>query len=614
MLSTAARTLFSGSSPRARMILGVLLLLSLAALLAHAWFYRFLCDDAFISMRYARNLAEGHGLVFNPGGEAVEGYTNFLWVLLLAGSHLLGAPITGAALFLSFLATIVLWSIVVFYVTRLSPPERGTPWMALFPLVALATCRSVAVWSTSGLETRLFEVLVLGGILRMILETEAASSGRRLRPVSAALFALASLTRPEGILMALCAGLAALVTRRRRGLGLRVWSLRWTAVFALPVGAHLLFRLITYGQLVPNTYHVKVGAWWAMGLTYLTAFALEYALWLWGPLVLWGILALVRAGRGHIPLTLLMVLLPYALFVTRIGGDHFEFRPFDIALPLLFLLAYEGLKALSVVAGRWVAGLIFIVCLALIVELPLLAHQQFPRQRHISGYPGSPLSGVLGEGGRFLASDRALLYSLPGLAALSRQHAAALRRLTAHFVGVRQEEHALFSGITRDQGLLLRGLVQDGVLPAGTHIATSCVGAIPFYSRLRTLDRHGLTDANIARQPPSAGTSRLMAHDKLATLDYARRRGVDLWAIDPFRLVLLPSDSGLELFAVLAAGMEVEAHWAALPDDSFILAVLPQGVESASRRMPRLRWLPLKDLPRFKAALTAARGKGESGN
>ena len=53
----------------------------LLAWLSHvAWF---LCDDAFISFRYARNLLEGHGLVFNPG-EYVEGYSNFLWTLELA--------------------------------------------------------------------------------------------------------------------------------------------------------------------------------------------------------------------------------------------------------------------------------------------------------------------------------------------------------------------------------------------------------------------------------------------------------------------------------------------------------------------------------------------------
>lgn len=43
----------------------------------------FLTDDAFISFRYARNLVEGHGLVYDLG-EYVEGYSNFLWVLELA--------------------------------------------------------------------------------------------------------------------------------------------------------------------------------------------------------------------------------------------------------------------------------------------------------------------------------------------------------------------------------------------------------------------------------------------------------------------------------------------------------------------------------------------------
>ncbi len=66
------------------------LVASLAGLLAHAWSYRFLTDDGFISLRYSRNLARGHGLVFNPGEAPVEGYTNFLWVLALAACDRLG--------------------------------------------------------------------------------------------------------------------------------------------------------------------------------------------------------------------------------------------------------------------------------------------------------------------------------------------------------------------------------------------------------------------------------------------------------------------------------------------------------------------------------------------
>ena len=51
-----------------------------------------LLDDAMISMRYARNLAEGHGLVWNPGEAPVEGYTNLLWTLWMAAVHLLNLP------------------------------------------------------------------------------------------------------------------------------------------------------------------------------------------------------------------------------------------------------------------------------------------------------------------------------------------------------------------------------------------------------------------------------------------------------------------------------------------------------------------------------------------
>ena len=55
-------------------------ILVFAAGVSLSWF---ITDDAFISFRYARNLLEGHGLVFNVG-DRVEGYSNFLWVLELA--------------------------------------------------------------------------------------------------------------------------------------------------------------------------------------------------------------------------------------------------------------------------------------------------------------------------------------------------------------------------------------------------------------------------------------------------------------------------------------------------------------------------------------------------
>ena len=59
--------------------------------------YFVLFDDAMISMRYAKNLAEGHGLVWNPGGTPVEGYTNPLWVVFMAFFHLFPSPLPKSA-------------------------------------------------------------------------------------------------------------------------------------------------------------------------------------------------------------------------------------------------------------------------------------------------------------------------------------------------------------------------------------------------------------------------------------------------------------------------------------------------------------------------------------
>ena len=46
--------------------------------------YFVLMDDEMISMRYAKNLAHGWGMVYNPGGDRVEGFTNLMWMLYMA--------------------------------------------------------------------------------------------------------------------------------------------------------------------------------------------------------------------------------------------------------------------------------------------------------------------------------------------------------------------------------------------------------------------------------------------------------------------------------------------------------------------------------------------------
>src|SRR2546421_10679033 len=114
------------AAPAIRMSMPVLvgLVVALAVLLVHVWIYRFLTDDAYISFRYARNLSHGAGLVFNPGGPAVEGVSNFLWGLMLAALDKVGIAPPFASVWMSVGATLVLWGLVVGVCLRRTEPGR----------------------------------------------------------------------------------------------------------------------------------------------------------------------------------------------------------------------------------------------------------------------------------------------------------------------------------------------------------------------------------------------------------------------------------------------------------------------------------------------------------
>lgn len=92
---------------------------------------RYITDDGFISFRYAQNLANGHGLVYNIG-ERVEGYTNFLWVLLMSVSFPLNLDIMmfshviGITLQLLTLVTVYLIGTNLFSEKKLRPHPHNS--------------------------------------------------------------------------------------------------------------------------------------------------------------------------------------------------------------------------------------------------------------------------------------------------------------------------------------------------------------------------------------------------------------------------------------------------------------------------------------------------------
>jgi len=574
------------------------LVLTLVLLLWHAWSYRFLTDDAFISFRYARNLSEGAGLVFNRSFERVEGYSNFLWVLLLAGLDRLGWRPESAAIPVSMAATVGLWLVVCRYTMR-HAPRPGAEWLVLIPGAFLAVNRSVAVWSTGGLETRLFELLVVSAALRQTDEVAQLKAGTTPRFVAAWLWGLAALSRPDGALLAVTGiGSAVAYLALVRCLTWRA-ALRMALPFLVLIVAHLVFRRAYYGEWLPNTYFAKVGGrfWWSSGATYSLAFALEYALPVWLIAAIIGARGASHEGRGFFPILCAALILPHSLYVIALGGDHFEFRPFDLYFPFVALLVYEGGKTLATTRGRSVVLAASFACAALLTwDRPAQSHRQFP-DSYMSGYPGRALERSRAARD-FLDPDSSLIYRWPGLRLIALEHRKLIRAMTYQFTGIRQEEHAAFLASVMPEGRYLGRLIADGILPRDIYIATDCVGAIPYFSGARTLDRLGLTDAHVAHGAGTGTAERIMAHEKHASLAYARERQVDLWASSPVHLVRDVTEPRM-LSEVRSASREGStAYGAELPDGRFLLCELPSGAARVAARTPRLHWVPI-NTPEF---------------
>ena len=227
---------------------GIAMLVSVAVQAANWIWY---VEDAAISFSYARYWVEGEGLVPWPGSERVEGYSNPLWVLLLAMWHAVGvsgwvsARVMGAVF---GAATVPL----VYLIARESRPDKkdDAPLLAVLLLVFNA---QFAIWNASGLENSLFVFLLSGAIWRTLIE--ARDGGY---PWASVWFLLLAVTRPEGIAYGAVGGLAAMVWSLAAGRGL-TRTLQWLATFFLPFTAYHYIRYQYFAYAFPMTYYAKIG-------------------------------------------------------------------------------------------------------------------------------------------------------------------------------------------------------------------------------------------------------------------------------------------------------------------------------------------------------------------
>jgi len=408
------------------------LLAGASLIAAIEWLGVWTIDDAYISFRYAANALAGHGLVYNPG-ERVEGYTNFLWVVLFVPVLAAGLAPTGAGLVLTACAALLTLALTYHAAAR-----TWGPLAAAGAAAALVSSVPFVVWTArgSGMETALFTLLVLAGVVLASMARPAAAG---------AVLALAALTRPEGLLVAGLAGMVLALPHLRS----RDWRGAAGAVAPLALAGMAIFvpyylaRFAYYGYPLPNTFYAKVGATGAQvwrGLEYAAAFAT--LLGPWWLLVAAGLACWWWRGRAA-PATLtwlgLTIVVVYSSYIIAVGGDHFpRYRFFVPLTPLLALLAGAALQHLGTLrAGRLLAG--SAVTLLLLAALP----------QHL--------------GARSLAGGN----------------------------GIWSEQSVVDKN--REIGLWIR----DNTAP-GTLVATGIAGALAYYAERPVLDVLGLNDLHIA--------------------------------------------------------------------------------------------------------------------
>lgn len=359
-------------------------------------------DDSYISYRYAWNLVHGSGLVYNPGEQPVEGYTNFLWTMFAALGIWLGLPPGAFALMGTIACGICLLGLTYLIGSKLAQGKEMWPLLPV-GLLALSACFITYGPKGSGLEAVPFALTVLTP-LALIWVRESNQYLAWWRATGGIALAISAMTRPEGLLLTVLV-LAVCAWQDYRA-ELPAWRLLLSALlpFLVLIVPYEVWRVTFYGYPFPNTFYAKTGTTFEVivrGAQYSWSFFLSH--WLLVLLALVGLAVtgtkLLKQKKGNdegrrtkdqinlsganLLVMLAILVIVFQAYIVVAGGDWANANRFfmPIAAPLALLAQVGvrlGLDWLRVARGRsllLVRGAAAVVLVAAVVycikfELP----------------------------------------------------------------------------------------------------------------------------------------------------------------------------------------------------------------------------------------------------
>lgn len=443
-------------------------------LLAYAWSNRFIQDDAFISFRYAENLAHGNGLVFNPG-ERVEGYTNFLWTLLASLILDLNLPLV----YTIYLLGLAIYALSLVFLFRLGILIFKNRYKAFIPVIIAGINFSFSAYATGGLETQLQALLfIISFYLYYLIIQDKFSFGKAL--VIGIVFSLALFNRLDSAIMVVVLGVSFMIAMYQKSTPLRK-AILFIVSTALPVVITLsiwfFWKLNYYGDILPNTFYAKATSGgffnpFLHGIFYVCLFVFIYSL----PLIFLffsGLLQkIIKHSKGFSPLMYpqIALILIFLAYIIKVGGDFMEFRFLVPLIPFFAILIYYVSTTFFSPKQQ--------VFLLLLIFLSSFLHK-YIFNPYWNGYGGIESIAMLQD----------------------------------HIDG--EDDNWEHIGI----------VLKENFQHSGAVIGVSPAGVIPYYSKLYTIDLLGLNDQWIARN--GTDYKNIPGHKKIATLDYLIERKVN---------------------------------------------------------------------------------------
>jgi hypothetical protein len=357
-------------------------------------FHDYRVDDAFITFRYAKHLAQGLGVAWNPGETQVEGYSNFLWMLGSALALRFGADPLQVARLLG----VACYVASAFVLRALAMRLGGSPGAALVAVLLFASVPAFAFWTMSGLETPSVVLLALLYLHAFSIEIDCPGAAWRT-----ALFGtLLVLSRPDGLFFV---WLSLLPLLWRSNAVRARWLARLVALAAPVVAVYFIWKWRTFGTVLPNTLSAKSHLLAGLLLTG-SFFAYAFPI-----LALW----CVRAARGPVSLLERQIVSVAAGFLIaainispQVAHYHRFFLPAFAPLFALVAALPNGVPVVGTWRSPWlglVAGLCLLYAIQPIFQMSVYAGLEAKGLREAHEVIGADLGRRYGPADVLAASD-----------------------------------------------------------------------------------------------------------------------------------------------------------------------------------------------------------------